>query len=197
MLGQLYLEATTARFEKSKLLAENAMAQLNFEELVVNPSKESNSIATIVKHLHGNMLSRWTDFLTTDGEKSWRKRDAEFKDTYPTRAALEEDWQKGWQVVFKTLQELTDENLSQIITIRQEEMSVIDAIQRQVDHYGYHIGLYYINHNHINALYNKFPNWFPKSSGNYHFFYIYTSFFSFLIYSMYIDFLNRTNCISH
>lgn len=140
MLGQLYLEATIARFEKSKLLAEKAMAQLNFEELLVNPSKESNSIATIVKHLHGNMLSRWTDFLTTDGEKSWRKRDAEFRDTYPTRAALEEDWQKGWQVVFKTLQELTDENLSQIITIRQEEMSVIDAIQRQVDHYGYHIG---------------------------------------------------------
>lgn len=140
MLGQLYLEATIARFEKSKLLAEKAMAQLSFEELVVNPSNESNSIATIVKHLHGNMLSRWTDFLTADGEKSWRKRDAEFSDTYSTRAALEADWHEGWQLVFETLHALTEENLSQIITIRQEEMSVIDAIQRQVDHYGYHIG---------------------------------------------------------
>lgn len=140
MLGKLYVASTVARFEKSKQLAERAMAQLTFEELLMNPSKESNSIATIVKHLHGNMLSRWTDFLTSDGEKPWRKRDAEFSETYRTRTALEEDWQQGWQIVFETLHELTDENLSQIITIRQEEMSVIDAIQRQVDHYGYHIG---------------------------------------------------------
>lgn len=140
MLGQLYVASTVARFEKSKQLAERAMAQLTFEELLMNPSKESNSIATIVKHLHGNMLSRWTDFLTSDGEKPWRKRDMEFSEAYRTRPALEEDWQQGWQIVFETLHELTDENLSQVITIRQEEMSVIDAIQRQVDHYGYHIG---------------------------------------------------------
>lgn len=95
LLGQLYLTATIARFEKSKNLAEKAMAQLTFHELCTNPSRESNSIATIVKHMHGNMLSRWTNFLTEDGEKAWRQRDAEFSELYTTRAALEQDWHCG------------------------------------------------------------------------------------------------------
>jgi len=140
LLGQLYVAATISRFEKSKNLAEKAMAQLTFHELCSQPSTESNSIATIVKHLHGNMLSRWTNFLTEDGEKAWRQRDAEFSELYETRDALEQDWQQGWAVVFKTLQTLDDSMLQQTITIRGEEMTAIDAIQRQVDHYGYHIG---------------------------------------------------------
>lgn len=140
LLGQLYLTATIARFEKSKNLAEKAMAQLTFHELCTKPSRESNSIATIVKHMHGNMLSRWTNFLTEDGEKAWRQRDAEFSELYTTRAALEQDWQQGWDVVFEALRSLDEVALSQMITIRHEEMTALDAIQRQVDHYGYHIG---------------------------------------------------------
>lgn len=135
-----YLESIKKQFLYYKTLGEKAMDQLEPEQLFVSINVDTNSIATIVKHLSGNMLSRWTDFLTSDGEKEWRNRDAEFEETIKTKEELLDVWNKGWDCFLDALNRLEAEHLSQIIYIRNEGHTVIEAINRQLAHYPYHIG---------------------------------------------------------
>jgi hypothetical protein len=127
-------------FRHYKKLTERAMEQCPDDGLFATIDNESNSIAIIVKHLAGNMLSRWTDFLTSDGEKPDRNRDSEFEEPPKTRAELLAVWEKGWESVFDALGELNDAYLTQTVTIRGEAHSVTQAINRQIGHYSYHIG---------------------------------------------------------
>jgi hypothetical protein len=140
MTEQLLLQSVIKKFKFQKTLGEKTFAQLENKDFLFKPSSESNSIAVIVQHMYGNMLSRWTNFLTEDGEKSWRKRDAEFEEVLKTKEGVLNAWNSGWDCVLDTLENLTPEDLSKTITIRSESLSVIDAIIRQVDHYGYHVG---------------------------------------------------------
>ena len=135
-----YLESVKKQFEYYKMLGEKTMAQLSGEKLLWQYNEESNSIATIVKHLNGNMLSRWTDFLTADGEKEWRKRDAEFDNDIISKKDLLQLWDQGWMFLFNALNALKGEDLSKTIYIRNMGHSVTDAINRQLAHYSYHIG---------------------------------------------------------
>jgi len=141
------LKFTTSHLEDSltllrhyKSLAERAMAQVTDEQLVTVLDSEMNSIAVIVKHMAGNMRSRFTDFLTTDGEKPDRNRDAEFLDPPSTREALMALWEEGWTSVFQALEPLSDDDLKRSVTIRGEAHSVMQAINRQTAHYAYHCG---------------------------------------------------------
>ena len=136
----LYLESVKKQFLYYKTLGEKAIDQLKPEQLFASINEDTNSIATIVKHLSGNMLSRWTDFLTTDGEKEWRKRDSEFNETIKNKEELLAIWNKGWDCFFETLNSLQTEQLSEIIYIRNEGHTVIEAINRQLAHYPYHVG---------------------------------------------------------
>jgi hypothetical protein len=135
-----YLQDSLGVFHYYKKLAERAMAQCPNDALFTSIDAESNSIAIIVKHMSGNMRSRWTDFLTTDGEKPDRNRDTEFEDAPKTRTELMEMWDRGWKYVFDALTPLTDEDVDRKITIRTESHSVMQAINRQVAHYSYHVG---------------------------------------------------------
>ncbi|MFD2035294.1 DUF1572 domain-containing protein [Belliella marina] len=135
-----YLESVKKQFEYYKMLGEKIFAQLSDEQLFLQLNEESNSISTIVKHLSGNMLSRWTDFLTTDGEKEWRKRDGEFENDIKTRTELVSKWNEGWTCLFDTIKSLTENDLTKKVYIRNERHSVVDAINRQLAHYPYHIG---------------------------------------------------------
>lgn len=135
-----YLDDTISIFRYYKKLAENAMAQINDDQLFATLDAESNSIAIVVKHMVGNMRSRFTDFLTSDGEKPSRNRDAEFIDPVQTRQALLEEWEAGWTCLFSALEGLTEDDLKRTITIRNEPHSVLQAINRQVAHYAYHVG---------------------------------------------------------
>jgi len=135
-----YIEDSLALFRQYKKLAERAMEQVTDEQLCATLNDEANSIAVIVKHMAGNMRSRWTDFLTSDGEKPNRNRDREFVDPPTTREALMRDWEEGWACVFRALQPLTDADLGRTITIRGEAHSVMQAINRQIAHYAHHIG---------------------------------------------------------
>jgi uncharacterized damage-inducible protein DinB len=127
-------------FRYYKKLGDRAMAQCPDKGLFRTLDEESNSIAIIVKHLAGNMRSRWMDFLTTDGEKPDRNRDSEFEQPPKTRAELLELWERGWKYVFDALEPLTDADLTRTVTIRTEPHSVMQAINRQVAHYSYHVG---------------------------------------------------------
>jgi Protein of unknown function (DUF1572) len=135
-----YLEDSLAIFRQYKKLAEDAMAQVSDAELNTTLDPEMNSIALVVKHMAGNMRSRWTDFLTTDGEKPDRNRDSEFVEPPPTREALMAIWEQGWDCVFRALAPLTDADLSRTVTIRSQPHSVMQAINRQTTHYAYHVG---------------------------------------------------------
>ncbi|MCO6475666.1 MAG: DUF1572 family protein [Phaeodactylibacter sp.] len=135
-----YLESVRRLFAYYKKLGAQAMAQLTEEELKYQPEPWSNNMATIVKHLHGNMLSRWTDFLTTDGEKPWRNRDGEFEDTLEGRARIMEAWEEGWNCVFTAIDGLDEGSLQRIVYIRNEGHTVLEAINRQLAHYSYHVG---------------------------------------------------------
>jgi hypothetical protein len=123
-----------------KSMAEQAMEQVSDDQLTHTLDPESNSIALIVKHMVGNMRSRWTDFLTSDGEKPDRNRDTEFEAPPATRAALMEIWESGWKLVFAALEPLTDADLGRTVSIRAEPHSVMQAINRQLGHYACHIG---------------------------------------------------------
>jgi uncharacterized damage-inducible protein DinB len=127
-------------FRYYKKLGERAMEQCPDERLFAALDSESNSIAIIVKHMAGNMRSRWTDFLTSDGEKPDRNRDTEFEEAPKTRAELMLLWERGWKILFDALEPLTDADLTRTITIRTEPHSVTQAINRQIAHYSYHIG---------------------------------------------------------
>lgn len=135
-----YFEDTLSLFRMYKRLAEGAMEQLKDEELFQALDNEMNSIAVIVKHMAGNMRSRWTDFLTTDGEKPDRDRDSEFVDPPASRAALMELWEQGWNCLFGALEPLSDADLVRTVTIRGEPHSVMQTINRQIGHYAYHCG---------------------------------------------------------
>ena len=135
-----YVEDSAAVFRQYKRLAERAMAQVSDQQLFAALDEEMNSIAIIVKHMAGNMRSRWRDFLTTDGEKPDRNRDSEFVAPPETREALMALWNEGWEVLFAALAPLTDADLSRSVAIRGEAHSVMQAINRQVAHYAYHCG---------------------------------------------------------
>jgi hypothetical protein len=135
-----YLESVSKQFQYYKMLGDKAFEQVEDEFLFWCYNDESNSIATIVKHLWGNMLSRWTDFLTTDGEKDWRDRDAEFENHITTKAELLQKWNDGWLVLFSTLNSLSESDLEKIIYIRNQGHTVMEAINRQLAHYPYHVG---------------------------------------------------------
>jgi hypothetical protein len=135
-----YLEDSVELFRHYKRLGERAMAQIGDEQLFASLDAESNCIAIIVKHLAGNMRSRFANFLTSDGEKPDRNRDSEFEDAATTREGLMTQWEGGWAIVFGALEPLTDEDMERTVTIRGEAHSVMQAINRQVAHYAYHVG---------------------------------------------------------
>lgn len=135
-----YIQSVKKQFEYYKMLGEKTFSQLTDEQLFWQYNPESNSIATIVKHLWGNMMSRWTDFLTTDGEKEWRNREAEFDNDIKDRAELMQKWNEGWNCLFAALASINEENSGSIVYIRNQGHSVIDAVNRQLAHYPYHIG---------------------------------------------------------
>lgn len=135
-----YLESVRKQFEYYKMLGEKTFEQLTDDQLFEQYNEESNSIATIVKHLWGNMLSRWTDFLTTDGEKDWRNRDAEFDNDIAYKSELIKKWNEGWSCLFNTIDSLNEIDLTKEIFIRNQGHSVLEAINRQLAHYPYHVG---------------------------------------------------------
>jgi uncharacterized damage-inducible protein DinB len=139
-LSTSYLQDSIGLFRYYKKLGDRALAQCPDEALFITLDGESNSIAIIVKHLSGNMRSRWLDFLTTDGEKPDRNRDTEFETPPSTRAELIEQWERGWKYVFDALEPLTEADLTRTVTIRTEPHSVMQAINRQVAHYAHHVG---------------------------------------------------------
>ncbi len=140
-LAEHFLADALAVFRKYKKLGEDAMAQLDEEEFFAQIDAEANSVAVIVKHLAGNMRSRWTDFLTTDGEKPDRDRDAEFRiEAGTTRADVLRWWEAGWRTVFEAIEPLGAEDLARTVTIRGEPHTVVKAINRQLTHYAYHVG---------------------------------------------------------
>jgi len=135
-----YLQDTLTLFRYYKTMAEGAMEQVTEEQLTTILDPEMNSIALIVKHMAGNMRSRWTDFLASDGEKPNRNRDSEFLEPPSTRAEVMSAWQEGWQCVFTALEQLTDDDLGRTVLIRGEAHSVMQAINRQLAHYASHVG---------------------------------------------------------
>ncbi|MBI1836917.1 MAG: DUF1572 family protein [Flavobacteriia bacterium] len=135
-----YIQSIHNQFEYYKLLGEKTFLQLTEEQLFWKFNEESNSIATVVKHLYGNMLSRWTDFYTSDGEKEWRNRESEFENDIQTKSELIEKWNSGWECFFQVIQNLKEEDLTKIIYIRNESHTVTEAINRQLAHYPYHVG---------------------------------------------------------
>lgn len=135
-----YLDSVKKQFTYYKMLGDKTFAQLSEEQLFWQYNEESNSIATIVKHLWGNMLSRWTDFLTSDGEKDWRDRDAEFENDIASKQELLDKWNAGWTCFLNTLNSLEDSDLEKTIYIRNQGHTVLEAINRQLAHYPYHIG---------------------------------------------------------
>ena len=140
MFETQYLETVRATFKSQKQLAERALVQVSDEDLHKALAPDTLSLALIIQHMANNMKSRWTDFLTTDGEKPDRNRDAEFEDQQLSREELMEVWDERWQLLDDVLADLTPDDLGKIVMIRGEAHSVIDAIERQVSHYGYHVG---------------------------------------------------------
>jgi len=139
-VADVVLESATATFRAAKALAEAALAQVPDAQLHVAPTPESNSLSVIVRHIAGNLRSRWTEFLTSDGEKPWRHRDGEFEEGSLSRAQLLAEWEAGWATLFATLSTLHDADLARTVTIRREPHTVARAIDRQLSHYGYHVG---------------------------------------------------------
>lgn len=160
-----FLQSAISRLRYYKDLGDKALDKLTDADFHYSPNEESNSIAIIIQHISGNMLSRWTNFLTTDGEKEWRQRDGEFEKQELSKTALIIIWENGWQCCMATLQSLTEEDLLKTITIRQEPLLVLDAINRQLAHYPYHVGqIIYV----AKIIQNK--NWvslsIPKNKSN-------------------------------
>ena len=135
-----YLNSTSKQFSYYKMLGEKAMAQLPDDKLFWQFNEETNSVASIVKHLRGNMLSRWTDFLFTDGEKEDRNRESEFDNDLHTREQVLQYWEQGWKCLFDALNPLKEEDLGKTIYIRNMGHTVLDAINRQLAHYAHHVG---------------------------------------------------------
>jgi hypothetical protein len=136
----IYLDSIKKRFLTYKDLGDKTLERLDEQQLNWQPDEHSNSIRCIVKHISGNMLSRWTDFLTSDGEKPWRNRDTEFADGHASKAEIIAMWEKGWSCMMQTFDSLQGTDLEKTITIRSEPLIVIDAINRQLAHIPYHVG---------------------------------------------------------
>jgi hypothetical protein len=145
-----YVQDSLALFRQYKGLAERAMKQVTDDQLHATLDEEANSIAIIVKHMVGNMRSRWTDFLTSDGEKPDRNRDSEFVDPAASRATLMAEWEEGWDRVFQAIEPLSDADLGRTVLIRGEAHSVMQAINRQVAHYASHVGQIVLLAKHLN-----------------------------------------------
>ncbi|CRK84803.1 DUF1572 family protein [Neobacillus massiliamazoniensis] len=139
-IGGEYLKTVIQRFRETKITAEKAIQQLTESELFWSPNEESNSVAIIVKHMSGNMVSRWTDFFTTDGEKLFRNRDDEFGGDIQTKEQVMELWELGWETFLTALKDIHEDDLLKTIIIRNELHTVIEAIERQMYHYSYHVG---------------------------------------------------------
>ena len=135
-----YLESAQKQFAYYRMLGDKTFAQLKDEDLFWQYNPESNSIAIIVKHLWGNMLSRWTDFLTSDGEKEWRNREAEFDADISSREEMIQKWNEGWDCLFTALDPINDSNFHNIVYIRNMGHTIAEAINRQMAHYAYHVG---------------------------------------------------------
>lgn len=138
--GNEYLKVVRERFKSVKELGDKTINQLSEDDIYWVLNEESNSVAIIVKHLSGNMVSRWSDFLTSDGEKSYRNRDQEFENNISSKQELIAIWEEGWNILFGTLSDLGEQDLLKNIYIRSESHTVIDAIERQLAHYAYHVG---------------------------------------------------------
>lgn len=135
-----YLDNLRKLFGYYKSLADRAMAQLNNKQMHWRKDEYSNNVATIAKHMAGNMLSRFTNFLTEDGEKPWRNRESEFEDDFTSREQFVDYWEKGWKCLFDAMQPLTDADLDRTVKIRNEPHTVLEALNRQLTHYAYHCG---------------------------------------------------------
>lgn len=135
-----YLNSARQQFTYYKLLGEKTFAQLEDEQLFQRSDPEANSIAIIVQHMWGNMRSRWTDFLTSDGEKEWRQRDAEFEEAIADRGTMMTSWEEGWQCVFAALDTVDASNFDSTVYIRAQAHTIMDAVNRQLCHYAYHVG---------------------------------------------------------
>jgi len=140
MFEEDYIASVKKEFNRYKSLGEKAISQVPDEKIYWQYNSETNSISIIVKHISGNMLSRFTDFFSSDGEKSWRNRDAEFENEKMSRKELMASWDRGWNCLFQVLEELTAEGLSRTVFIRNEKHTVTEAINRQLTHYAYHVG---------------------------------------------------------
>ncbi|MGC4104238.1 DUF1572 family protein [Ferruginibacter sp.] len=138
--GTIFLQSAVKRLGYYKELGDKTLAQLNEADLHYQPNEASNSIAIIIQHMAGNMLSRWTDFLTSDGEKDWRNRDTEFEEQQLSKEQLLAFWEKGWRCCLDAISALTEDDLLKTIYIRGEGLTVVDAINRQLAHYPYHVG---------------------------------------------------------
>ncbi|NJB72604.1 hypothetical protein GGR42_003095 [Saonia flava] len=135
-----YIDSIIKQFQYYKTLGEKTFDQLSDEEVLWQFDPESNSVAIIVNHLHGNMKSRWTDFLTSDGEKEWRNRDNEFENIIGTKEQMLSKWNEGWECLFKALKSINSENFDNKVYIRNQSHTIIEAVNRQLSHYSYHIG---------------------------------------------------------
>ena len=140
MIEETSLQSVLKEFRDYKILGDKTFAQLEEKDFHFQPNSECNSIATLIQHLHGNMLSRWTNFLTEDGEKEWRKRDDEFEVHSFSKEKLIQLWEEGWKLVFDTIGSLKEDDLNKTIYIRSKPHSVIAAINRQLTHYAGHVG---------------------------------------------------------
>jgi len=139
-MQESYLNSVKKQFEYYKTLGEKTFDQLDEDDFFWQYNLESNSIAIMVNHLYGNMKSRWTEFLTADGEKEWRNRDLEFENIIKTKNELLNKWNEGWVCLFTALNSINEDNFNQEIYIRNQSHSIVEAINRQLAHYSYHIG---------------------------------------------------------
>lgn len=139
-IGKEYLSVTVDQFRHMKKRAEKAIAQLDEQELHWRPNEQSNNIAIIIKHLSGNMHSRWVDFFTTDGEKTYRDRENEFVDDIESKQVLMKRWEEGWKLLFQTVEQLSEEDLLKTVTIRTRPISVLQALQIEIVHVSNHLG---------------------------------------------------------
>lgn len=136
-----FMENVITQFQYYKSLGDKTFAQLKDEDFLWRMNADSNSVAAIVKHMWGNMMSRWTDLFESDGEKEWRKRDEEFDDTnLESREAILQKWEQGWTCLFDALKSINENNFDQLIYIRSKGHTVQEAIHRQMTHYAYHVG---------------------------------------------------------
>lgn len=156
-MNEPYVRLVLREFKRSQALADGAMAQLSEEEFFAVPSPGDNSVAVIAKHVAGNLLSRWTDFLTSDGEKPGRDRDTEFQiGREDTHAHLNELWSRGWATLYAALEPLGDADMARVVTIRGEPLTVLQAVNRQLTHYAYHAGqIVYVAKHHRGAAWRS------------------------------------------